>query len=339
MEYTAMANTDNENSGLWSAEVLRTPEECFANLPDYDFAPNYLEVTSEHGGPMRMHYVDEGPKDGPAVLMLHGNPEWSFSYRHLIKAFVAAGYRAIAPDMLGFGKSDKPAVRYLHTIDQHIDWLLQFVEQLKLTQVSLVVQDWGGTIGLAMVAAKPELFDRVVASNTLLTTSEPAFKDWLPPSYRVYKLDDDTVAVGHAMAGWLAHSQRIPFFSAGDATKGVCTQVTDDIAAAYDAPFPEEKYNVAPRQFAMQIAINYDDPGNVRNRKVWEFLKTFDKPFITAYGDSDESTGGWDTVFQNLVPGAKGQPHVRYDNAGHFLGEDRPGEFSQLCLDFFAATR
>jgi haloalkane dehalogenase len=315
-------------------DVLRTPDERFAGLPDYRFQPHYAEVSDPDGGTLRMHYVDEGPRDAPPILMLHGNPDWSFSFRYLVAACSAAGHRVIAPDMLGFGRSDKPVDPRAHSIERHIDWLREFVVDLDLTGITLVCQDWGGTMGLGVVAAEPHRFARILAANTILHTAEPALAGRLPPGFSVHALDEHQVCIGQDMLTWLAQSQRAPGIQAGALVRGMHPDMPAEIAAAYDAPFPDDDHLVAVRQFAMLIPLQPADEGAVRNRATWEALAKFQEPFLTVYGDSDPCTGGWDAIFQERVPGAKHQAHVTLAGASHFLGEDRPKEFAKAVLDF-----
>jgi haloalkane dehalogenase len=320
-------------------EILRTPDERFDRLPGYPFAPCYEEVSDPDGGTLRMHYVDEGPRDAPPILMLHGNPDWSYSFRELISAFSAAGFRAIAPDMLGFGRSDKLVDRRAHSIERHIGWLREFVSKQGLEDITLVCQDWGGTMGLGVVAAEESRFSRVVACNTILHTAEANLAGRLPPSYSVHALNDHEVCIGDRMLAWLARSQRMPGIKASDSVRGYLGDVSPEIAAGYDAPFPDEDHMVALRQFPMLIPLRPKDEGAVQNLKTWGALSTFQKPFLTVYGDSDPCTGGWDAIFQERVPGAKGQPHITFEGARHFLGEDRPKQLIAVTLEFIRQTQ
>jgi haloalkane dehalogenase len=319
-------------------DVLRTPDERFEGLPEFPFAPHYAEVADPEGGTLRMHYVDEGPRDAPPILMLHGNPDWSYSFRKLIPAFAAAGFRAIAPDMLGFGRSDKLIDRRAHSIERHIGWLREFVVRLDLDDITLVCQDWGGTMGLGVLASEATRFSRVVACNVILHTAEAELAGRLPPAYSVHALNDHEVCIGDQMLAWLARSQRMPGIKASDSVLGYLGNVTPEVAVGYDAPFPDEDHMVALRQFAMLIPLRPKDEGAVRNLETWNALSTFSKPFLTVYGDSDPCTGGWDAIFQERVPGAKGQPHVSFEGAKHFLGEDRPKELVEVTLEFIRGT-
>lgn len=318
--------------------VLRTPDSCFAALSDYPFEPHYRDVSDPEGGSLRMHFVDEGPRDAPPVLMLHGNPEWSYSFRHLISAVSGTGYRAIAPDMLGFGRSDKPASRHVHSIGQHIEWLREFVVGLELEEITLVCQDWGGTMGLGVVAAEMDRFARVVATNTILHTAEASLAGRLPSEFAVYATSETEVSIGTGMLEWIAHSQRSADLKAGNAILGMHPNISPEVAAAYDAPFPDEDHLVAMRQFAMLVPLRPEDEGAIRNRATWQALAEFERPFVTLYGDADPCTGGWDAIFQERVPGAKGQPHTTLAGASHFLGEDRPKEFVEFVLRFMQSA-
>ena len=291
--------------------VLRTPEACFANLPDYPFQPNYATV----GENLRMHYVDEGEPTAPPVLLLHGEPTWSFLYRKMIPVLTAAGLRAIAPDLVGFGKSDKPTDPALFTYQRHVDWLAEFVEKLDLREITLVCQDWGGLLGLRVLTARPNRFARVVVANTGLPTGDrPA-----PEAFRQ----------------WQQFSQTVPELPVGKIVSGGCAQrLSPDVIAAYDAPFPDETYKTAARRFPALVPTTPDDPAAEPNRQAWQVLQTWNKPFLTAFSDGDPITAGGERVFQKLVPGAAGQPHVTIAGAGHFLQEDRGEEFARIVTKF-----
>lgn len=300
-------------------EILRTPDERFRDLPGYPFAPNYVDVPSGDGGLLRVHYVDEGPRTGPPVLMLHGEPSWSFLYRKMIPIIVQAGLRAVVPDLPGFGRSDKPARREDYTYQRHVDWMEAFLLALDLRKVTLVCQDWGGLIGLRLVAAHPERFDRVVAANTFLPTGDS------PPS--------------DAFLRWREFSQTVPGFPVGRIVKGGCvTGLPPEVVAAYDAPFPDERYKEGARQFPLLVPISPDDPAAEANRKAWEVLRRWEKPFLTAFSDSDPITRGGDRAFQALVPGTRGQPHTTITGAGHFLQEDKGEELARVVVDFVRRT-
>ena len=296
-------------------EVLRTPDERFAHLPGYPFAPHYVMVDG-----IRMHYVDEGPADAEPVLLLHGEPSWSYLYRKMIPILTAAGHRAIVPDLVGFGRSDKPARREDYTYQRHVDWVCGLLKQLDLRQITLVGQDWGGLIGLRLAAEDAERFARIVAANT--------------------GLPDGNHSLGEGFLRWQRFSQEVPNFHAGGIVKGGCVNdPAPEVIAAYDAPFPDDRYKAGARQFPMLVPTSPDDPAAPANRKAWEALARWQKPFLTAFSDSDPVTRGADRLFQSIIPGAKGQPHTTIVGAGHFLQEDKGPELAQVVVDFIAQTK
>ena len=295
-------------------EALRTPDDRFAGLPGYDFEPHYVEVDG-----LRMHYVDEGPRDAAPVLLLHGEPSWSYLYRKMIPIISAAGHRAVAPDIIGFGRSDKPVNRDDYTYQRHVDWMTAFAEQLDLQDITLFCQDWGGLIGLRIAAEHPDRFARIVAANTMLPTGDT------PP--------------GEAFLRWQKFSQTSPVFEIGRLIQGATVStLPDDVVAAYDAPFPDDRYKAGARQFPALVPTAPDDPAAPANRKAWEVFEAWEKPFLTAFSDSDPITGGGDRVFQARVPGTKGQPHTTIVGGGHFLQEDKGEELGRIVVDFIAAT-
>ena len=293
-------------------EILRTPDERFANLPDYPFAPHYIEVDG-----VRIHYLDEGPADAAPVLLMHGEPSWSFLYRKMIPILTAAGHRVIAPDLVGFGRSDKPAAREDYTYQRHVDWMTGLLTGLDLRDVTLFGQDWGGLIGLRLAAENEERFARIIAANTFLPTGD------IPP--------------GRAFLRWQQISQETSDFRAGEIVKGGCTsELPDAVVAAYDAPFPDERYQAGARQFPMIVPISPDDPAAPANRAAWEVLRRWQKPFLCTFSDRDPITRGGARYFQETVPGAQGQPHTTISGAGHFLQEDRGEDLAQVIVGFLA---
>jgi len=300
-------------------DALRTPDDRFDGLAGYPFSPHYREIPDGDGGKLRVHYVDEGPPDAPPVLMLHGEPSWSYLYRKMVPVIVDAGYRAIAPDLVGFGRSDKPTNREDYTYQRHVDWMRELLEAIDLRDATFVGQDWGGLIGLRLVAEHPDRFARVVAANTFLPTG-----------------DRDP---GPAFLAWQKYSQETPEFHVGGILKGGCvTPMSDDVIAAYDAPFPDDTYKAGARQFPMLVPTRPDDPAAEPNRKAWEALAQWKKPFLTAFSDSDPVTGGADRLLQSSIPGAAGQPHTTIVGGGHFLQEDKGEELARVVCDFIAAT-
>lgn len=293
-------------------KILRTPDERFANLPGYDFPPNYAQVGADQA--LRMHYVAAGPADGPLVLLLHGEPSWSYLYRKMIPVFAEAGCRVIAPDLIGFGKSDKPADIDVYTYQQHLDWLRELLfDRLDLKDITLFCQDWGGLLGLRLVAEHPDRFARVAAGNTFLPTGDQA--------------------PGEDFLKWQNFSQKTKRLPVAKIIKSSCvTPLSDDVLAAYGAPFPEEEYKAAARKFPALVPVSPDDPAAEPNRKAWESLKKFEKPFLCCFSDSDPITRGGDVVFRRYIPGAKQQPHTTIQQAGHFLQEDKGEEIASYVL-------
>jgi haloalkane dehalogenase len=306
---------------------LRTPDERFAKLPDFPFLPHYLDVPDGEGGSLRIHYLDEGPSEAGVVLMMHGEPSWSFLYRKMIPVFAEMGHRAVAPDLVGFGRSDKPAGRDDYTYERHVGWMLSWLEGLGLNRITLVSQDWGGLIGLRLVAARPELFDRVVVANTGLPTGDnnvtDAFLEWRKFSREVPEFD-----VGGIM--------KMANMAAG--AENPLPILPDDVVAAYNAPFPDDSYKEGARIFPSLVPISPDDPSSTVNRRAWDVLSRFSKPFLTAFSDGDPITRGGDKIFQYRVPGAKGQSHTTIQGAGHFLQEDKGEEFARIILGFMQKT-
>jgi len=295
-------------------KILRTPEDRFVDLPDYPFAPHYVEVEG-----LRMHNIDEGPPEGEIVLMLHGEPSWSYLYRKMIPLFASAGHRAVAPDLVGFGKSDKPAATEDYTYQRHVDWMWGWMQAVDLKDVTLICQDWGSLIGLRLVAEHPERFARVVLANGGLPTGDHP----MPKAFLV----------------WQAFSQRVSRLQIGRLIQlGTVNKLDEKVLAAYEAPFPDETYKAAAKVFPKLVPTRPDDPAAPANRKAWKSLMRFTKPFLTAFSDGDPVTRGGEAPFQRLVRGARNQPHTTIEGAGHFLQEDKGPELAQVVLDFMAQT-
>lgn len=299
-------------------DALRTPDDRFADLPDYPFAAHYVDIPDGEGGTLRVHHLDEGPADGPVVLLLHGEPSWSFLYRHMIPVLTAAGLRAVAPDLVGFGKSDKPALRTDYTYARHVQWLTAHVfDALDLRDITLVCQDWGGLLGLRLVAAQPERFAAVVAANTYLPTGDGK------PS--------------EAFLNWQSFSQTVPEMPIGPIINGGCTtDLAPEVVAGYDAPFPDESFKEGARQFPKLVPTSTDDPETPANRTAWETLSRFDKPFLCAFSDSDPITAGSERHLMSRIKGAEGQAHTTIEGGGHFLQEDRGPQLAQVVVDLVA---
>jgi haloalkane dehalogenase len=300
-------------------KVLRTPDERFANLPDYSFAPHYREIPSGEGASLRLHCLDEGPADADPVLLMHGEPSWCFLYRKIVPGLVARGHRAVAPDLIGFGRSDKPSEQGDYTYERHVQWMSDWLTGLDLKRITLFCQDWGGLIGLRLVAAFPERFARVVVANTGLpvgTGATPAFEQWLN------------------------FSQSIPELPVGNIVNmGTQRELTDAEMNAYLAPYPEESFKAGARRFPALVPITPNHPSVAENKAAWAVLEGFTKPFLTAFSDGDPVTRGGEKPFQARVPGAKGQKHVTIAGGGHFLQEDKPAEIVDVLDAFIRETR
>ena len=301
-------------------ESLRTPDDRFADLDGYPFEPNYVEIDdrddqSGDGATLRVHYLDEGPADGPVVLAMHGEPSWSYLYRKMIPLLVEGGARVIAPDLVGFGRSDKPTEKSDYTYARHVAWMSEWFELMDLNDVVLVCQDWGGLIGLRLVAAYPERFSAVVAANTML----PVGNDSRPPP--------------EAFLRWQAHSQTATEFPVGTFIQSSTTRtLSPEEVAAYDAPFPTDAHKAGARIFPALVPTRSDDPENAAQKAAWKTLSEFGKPFVTAFSDSDPITAGGDAIFQSRIPGTKNQPHTTLTGGHHFLQEDVPAEFAAVVL-------
>lgn len=277
---------------------LRTPENRFADLADYPFAPHYVDVDG-----LRMHYVDEGPPAAPPVLLLHGEPSWSYLYRHMIPPLADAGLRVIAPDLVGFGKSDKPVRQCDYSYAQHVEWMREFLERLELDDITLFCQDWGSLIGLRVAAEHEERFARVILANGGLPTGDQA----MPRAFRL----------------WRAFAKYSPWFPIGRIVQsGTVRTLPQEDISAYDAPFPSRRYKAGARAFPALVPARPDDPAAPANRAAWEKFAAWEKPFVTAFGSRDPITRGANEVFIRHVPGAAGQPHITVLKAGHFLQED-----------------
>jgi len=287
-------------------KILRTPDERFAGLTDWPFAPHYMVLP---GTELRLHYVDEGPKDAAPILLLHGEPSWAYLYRKIIPLLVAKGHRVLAPDLIGFGRSDKPAARTDYTFERHVGWLDSWFMGLDLKDVTLFCQDWGGLIGLRLVAAHPDRFKAVCAGNTGLPTG---------------------TGMTEGFGNWLKLSQSIPEMPIGGLLNmGSSRELTPAEIAAYDAPFPDESYKEGARQFPTLVPVTPEHGSVAENIAAWQVLEKFDKPFMTAFSDNDPVTKGGEAIFKARIPGTNGQPHVILPG-GHFLQEDSPAEIAAI---------
>jgi haloalkane dehalogenase len=314
-------------------DLVRTPEGRFGGLPGYPFMPRYAELADG----LRMHYVDEGPTSGATVLLLHGQPTWSYLYRTMIDGLVAAGLRAVAPDLIGFGRSDKPSARTAHSVRAHVGWMAQFVDTTGLRDVTIFVQDWGGPIGLGLLAQRPGLLRRIVAANTALHTADAALADRL--AWPVRAGEDGTVTVAQTLLDYQRLTQELTPFRASFFVQGAtASEPPDDVLAAYDAPFPDETFCAGPRQLPLLMGLTPSSECARVNRRTFERLDAFDGPFLTAFSDGDPGTGGWAEVLAERVPGARGRPHVTIAGGGHFLQEDRGAELARVVARFVDET-
>jgi len=295
-------------------QILRTPDSRFVDLPDYDFAPTYVDV-----GGLQMHCVDAGPSDGAIVLLLHGEPSWSYLYRHMIPPLQDAGFRVIAPDLIGFGKSDKLVRKADYSFAAHVTWMTRFIEALDLRDITLFCQDWGSLIGLRVAAENEERFARIALGNGGLPTGDRA----MPRAFKV----------------WQAFARFSPWFPLGKIVQSATvTRLPDAVVAAYDAPFPSGKYKAGARAFPLLVPTRPDDPASAANRAAWEVFKRWEKPFLTCFSNRDPITRGGEKIWQDTVPGARDQQHVKIRNAGHFLQEDKGGELAAVLIRFIEAS-
>jgi haloalkane dehalogenase len=301
-------------------DVLRTPDDRFADLPDFDLEPHYAEVPDGgqdgDGATLRMAYVETGPADGPVALLLHGEPSWSFLYRHVMRVLADAGVHAVAPDLIGFGRSDKPSRPDDHSYARHVEWVRALAfDVLDLREVTLVGQDWGGLVGLRLVAEHPDRFAAVVAANTGLPTGDIPMPDiWW--QFRRAVEQAETLDIGR-------------FVEAG------CVRpMADEVRAAYDAPFPDPSYTAGPRAMPGLVPTAPDDPASEANRAAWQTLTQWPKPFLVAFSDSDPITGGMAPILQREMTGAQGLDHPVIEDAGHFLQEDAGVRLGEVVAGF-----
>ncbi len=300
-------------------EVLRTPDERFESLPGWAYEPRYTDVPRGDGsGELRIHHVAEGPAAAPPILCLHGEPSWGYLYRKLIGPLTAAGHRVLVPDLVGFGRSDKPADRADYTFQRHVDWMAAWLDANAVGDATLVGQDWGGLIGLRLVAEHPDRFRAVVAANTFLPTGDRS--------------------PGEAFLAWQKYSQETPEFNVGRIVQGgsATRPLPPEVVAAYDAPFPDDAYKAGARQFPALVPTSPDDPAAAANRAAWAVLDQWDKPFLCAFSDGDAITRGADRVFLERVPGTRGQPHTTIEGGGHFLQEDKGEALAAAIVTFLA---
>ena len=300
-------------------QILRTPDDRFDDVPDFPYQPRYVEVDSGDGESLRVAYVEAGPADGPVVLCLHGEPTWSFLYRKVMNVLADAGCRAVAFDLVGFGRSDKPAAVGDYTYARHVEWIRAAAfDQVGLRDVTLLGQDWGGLVGLRLVAEHPDRFARVVAANTGL----PDGRREMPEVWWMFRQAVEKAE--HLDIGrFIGSGCRVPLAA--------------DALAAYDAPFPDETFKAGARSFPLLVPTTPDDPGGVANQKAWEVLTALDVPFLCAFSDGDPITAPMGPVLAWSMPGAAGREHPTIRGAGHFLQEDAGEELGRVVADFVKA--
>lgn len=329
-------------------QVLRTPDSHFENLSGYDFAPHYADVTADDGTAMRLHYLDEGPRDGAIILCMHGQPSWSYLYRKMIPLLVDSGFRVIAPDLIGFGKSDKPSDIDDYSYQSHVDWMNQWFRALDISDVTLMCQDWGGLIGLRVVADNVDRFARLVIANTGLPSSKTITSEMSEMMGNLYPtipvpnaaMVQEQFASGSpgAFLFWVKYAAESPDFSAGEVF-GILSGIEDQaVLDGYTAPHPDDTYIAGARKFPSLVPIlPHHQPDRDANDKAWEVLEKFEKPVLTAFSDSDPVTKGGETAFQERIPGAKNVEHVTIKGGGHFLQEDCPEQLSEAIINFVNA--
>jgi haloalkane dehalogenase len=312
-------------------DVLRTPAERFVGLEDFPFEPHHATL----GGGLQLHYVDTGPAAGETVVLLHGQPTWSYLYRHVIPVLADRGYRVMAPDLIGYGRSDKPASRSDYSVRAHIGWLHEWFTQLDLNGVTLVAQDWGGPLGLGVLRRDPTRFARVVATNTVLHTADESLQGAL--TWACHSDADGHVVVEPSLLDYQRMTQELGAFRPSLFVQGATvTDVSSAALAAYDAPFPDETYCAGARQLPLLMGLTPGSSCARENQKTLAALADWKGPFLTAFSDCDPSTNGWQHVFQALIPGSVGQLHRTITDAGHFVQEDKGAVLGQIVAQFMS---
>ena len=338
-------------------KVLRTPDDRFENLPDFPYEPRYTEVPDGEGGSLRIHHVDAGPKDGPIVLCMHGQPTWSYLYRHMIPVLTAGGLRVLAPDLVGFGRSDKPSAREDFSYNRQVEWMTAWLTQNDVRGATLVGQDWGGLIGLRMVAENPDRFDSVVAANTglplpleLAEDRVAAVKEFLSPATptpsmeemmgAITSLDPDSREKKFAYwQKWTWETEDLPIAMvvAASVVGGGGDPLSPAEIAAYDAPFPDPSFKMAARAMPTQVPTLPGDPSVPAQMAAWKSFSEWEKPFLCAFTDNDPVTAGADSAFIDRIPGARGQSHQTIEGGGHFLQEARGTALADIVVHFVRA--
>jgi len=300
--------------------VLRTPDNRFAGLPDFPFAQHYATPTDPVLGPLRMHYLDEGDREGRVVALVHGEPTWSFMFRRTVAPLVSAGYRVIVPDLIGFGRSDKPSRPEDYTYASHVRWLGAFFGELAVKDVVLLGHDWGGLIGLRLATEVEGLVGAYVAANHGYPTGD--------------------MPANEALRSWQQYAASVPELDVGAIVARSCaTPLPPQVVAAYDAPYPDESYKAGARRFPALIPVVPADPACGAVRASRAALGQSSLPFATIYGAQDPIAGAADAMFQQLVPGANGAPHIRLAGAGHNMPEDAGETLGEMIAEFLGAGR
>ena len=298
--------------------VLRTPDDRFENLPGFSFQPHYLVIQDDDLGPLRVHYLDEGPADGPVVLCLHGEPTWCYLYRKMIPVLVASGCRVLAPDLVGFGRSDKPSERTDYTYRKHVQWMADWIRAVGASGITLVAQDWGGLIGMRLVAENPDGFARFSLSNTGLPTGDhevnEAFHRW-----RLFSQEDPVFDIGLI----------VNLFGHGD--------LSPEEMEAYRAPFPADEFKAGARQFPVLVPTEPDNPASEDNRRAWNVLMQWEKPALMCFSDADPIMRGGEKPFLKLVPGTRGQPHITLKGR-HFIQEEDGENWARAVAEWIHAV-
>ena len=293
---------------------MSTPDKRFENLPNFSFEPHYIEVDG-----IKIHYLDEGINQAETILLLHGEPSWCFLYRHMIPILVKEGYRILAPDLVGFGRSDKPTEQVDHTYKKHVEWITKLLQMLDINNITLFCQDWGSLIGLRVAIENQDRFKRIVLSNGGLPTGEQrmteAFQNW-----REFSRTADKFYIGRIIQG------------------ATTTKLSRDVLKGYEAPFPDESFKAGARIMPSLVPINKDDPEHQANKKASEQFTKWEKPFLTAFSDGDPITRGGDRFWQENIPGAQGQKHATIKNAGHFVQEDKGPELAEIIIEFIKSN-
>lgn len=296
-------------------KILTTPIERFNALEGYPYSPNYIEIESG----LQMHYVDDGSREGEIVLLLHGEPSWSYLYRKMIPILADAGFRVIAPDLIGFGKSDKPSEQRDYSYKKHVDWVKTLITSLNLTGINLFCQDWGGLIGLRVAAEMESRFARIVAANTFLPTGNGPFPE--------------------AFLQWQAFSQKVDVLPIAKIMQNsTVSKLSDAVLQAYEAPFPDPSFQAGAKIFPSLVPTSPEDPACEANIEAWKILSKWEKPFLTLFSDQDPITHGGDRYFIKKIPGTKGQAHQTIKDGGHFLQEDKGEEIAEIMVKFIKST-